>query len=70
MKVNGYRIELGEVEAMLSTCSIVEQAVVLVRLGQLAAYLKPTGGGVLSRDQMMQIRDHVSRSLTSYMVPR
>ena len=39
MKVNGYRIELAEIEVVIAAYPAIELATVLVRNGQLVAYL-------------------------------
>eukprot|EP01041_Mallomonas_annulata_P011944 gene11944-25025_t len=74
VKVNGYRIELAEVEFAFSASSHVERVVVIVRNGQLAAYVKlltpdniDTMCPLTIKKELLQL---VSKSLTSYMVPR
>ena len=68
VKIDGFRIELAEVEAVYGAHPLVEQAVVLVRLGKLAAYLKLRGAG--GERELADIRAHASRALTHYMLPR
>ena len=68
--MNGYRIELAEVEIALSTFEAVEQAVVVVRGGQLVAYVKAVSGEELSPPRIQQLRAHAAKTLTSYMMPK
>jgi acyl-coenzyme A synthetase/AMP-(fatty) acid ligase len=72
VKVNGFRIELAEVEMAISACERVRQAVVIVRQGQLAAYVNLTNESSLEdktsiRRELLQV---VARSLPHYMLPR
>ena len=71
VKVNGYRIELAEVEFAFAASDLVEQAVVLVRGGQLAAYVKLTAKAAphpsAAKTELWTL---VKRSLTTYMVPK
>ena len=69
VKVDGFRIELAEIENVYGQHPLVEQAVVIVRLGKLSAYLKIRDDQELSPTQLHDIKDFVSRSLTYYMVP-
>ena len=68
--MNGYRIELAEVELAFSASPLVEQAVVLVRHGQLAAYvtLGSGSGGVANIRE--ELTTFVGKSLTTYMIPK
>ena len=70
VKVNGYRIELAEVELALAGFPAVEQAVVVVRNGQLAAYVKPRRNVSFGAKDVSDLRGFASRSLTSYMMPK
>jgi len=70
VKVNGWRIELGEVESALSSFQGVEHAVVIVRNGQLVAYVTAVRGSSLGPNELARLRTHIGRSLTSYMMPR
>ena len=69
VKVDGFRIELAEIENVYGQYPLVEQAVVIVRLGKLSAYLKIRDNQTHSLKQLQDIKDFVSRSLTYYMVP-
>ena len=69
VKVDGFRIELAEIENAYSQHPLVEQAVVIVRLGKLSAYLKIRNDHELSSKDLLEIRDFISLSLTYYMVP-
>lgn len=76
VKINGFRIELMEVEVQISSCPLVQQAVVVVHQNQLIAYVKLEAmstsqiGRESFEDTVRKIRDHAARTLTSYMVPR
>ncbi|MDI5976546.1 non-ribosomal peptide synthetase [Amycolatopsis magusensis] len=64
VKLRGHRIELGEIEAVLAEHDTVDQAVVVVRGDQLAAYVTaptPPEPGIL--------RDWLAAHLPAYMVP-
>ncbi len=72
VKVRGYRVEPGEIEALLSRCPGVQEAVVLAHQDKegesfLAAYALvgtgPTSPGVA------EIRDFLRQRLPAYMVP-
>ena len=70
VKIRGYRIEPGEIEAVASALEGVEQAVVCMRSDhagdhELVAYIK---AGAAYDD--VRLRDHLSRHLPSYMLPR
>ena len=72
MKVRGHRVELGEVEHVLTACRLVQQAVVVVRAEELAAYVtlgSPAREASIA-DAIAYIRSHISHTLTSYMMPR
>ena len=69
VKVNGYRIELGEIEASLAMSSSVEQAVAVVRRGQLVAYLKPARETTLTTQVIDDVRAALARKLPIYMIP-
>jgi len=68
--VNGYRIELAEVEIALGSHPHVEQAVVIVRNGQLVGYVKGRAGVVMDAGALSDVREQAARSLTAYMMPR
>ena len=70
VKVNGFRIELGEIEAVLASHARVDQAVTLVKSNALIAYVTPKKGIHISKADVKDIFDYVSRYLTHYMVPR
>ena len=74
MKVNGYRIELGEIEAAFTSARAewLEQAIAVVRHNQLVIYLKPTKyhGKVVSAEDLALLKERVSRTLTTYMLPK
>jgi len=73
VKVNGYRIELGEIEAALCSAGAdwLDQAVVLVRKNQIVAYLKAKGmHGPVTPEDVLKLKERVSRTLTSYMLPK
>ncbi|WP_395367084.1 amino acid adenylation domain-containing protein [Streptomyces sp. YH02] len=63
VKVRGYRIELGEIEAQVVTHPGVNEAVVIVRDGNLAGYVTP--GTV----DVVQLRTRLAARLPDYMVP-
>ncbi|MFH8447579.1 amino acid adenylation domain-containing protein, partial [Streptomyces sp. NPDC018026] len=73
VKVRGFRIELGEVQAAVTACPSVAQAVVVARADRtadlrLVAYVVPvTGAGT---DELVHdIRQFVGDRLPGYMVP-
>ncbi|XXF74927.1 amino acid adenylation domain-containing protein [Myxococcaceae bacterium GXIMD 01537] len=66
VKLRGYRIELGEVEAVAASAPGVQQALVTVHKGQLAAYIVGHGG---SAPSVQALRDHAKARLPGYMVP-
>lgn len=72
VKVRGFRIELGEIELNLKSHSAVMQAVVVVREdtpgdARLVAYFVGNAGASV---QAAELRDHLRKSLPSYMVPQ
>jgi len=62
VKIRGFRVEPVEVEAVLTDCAGVSQAVVVSREGRLVAY-------VVSTVDAGAIRDFVSARLPDYLVP-
>ncbi|MEU5002656.1 amino acid adenylation domain-containing protein, partial [Streptomyces sp. NPDC021622] len=71
VKVRGFRIELGEVEAALSRCAGVLQAVAVVREDRpgdkrLIGYVVTDAGRSVSAER---VRDAVAAALPDYMVP-
>jgi amino acid adenylation domain-containing protein len=71
VKIRGYRIELGEIESALRAQAGVRDAVVIAREDtpgdkRLVAYLV---AGESQTPQINSLRDALSRTLPSYMVP-
>jgi amino acid adenylation domain-containing protein len=71
VKIRGFRIELGEIEWQLRASEAVSEAVVVVREDQpadkrLVAYYTLRAGAQVSAQTL---KEHVSRTLASYMVP-
>jgi amino acid adenylation domain-containing protein len=71
VKIRGFRIELGEIEAQLRGCEGVREAVVITRENTLAdkrlvAYYTIGEDTEVGAEQL---RNHLSRTLASYMVP-
>ncbi|KAJ1962403.1 hypothetical protein IWQ62_003545, partial [Dispira parvispora] len=67
VKLRGFRVELGEVESAVYKASLhVQQAVALVKQGQLAVYLASTDQQVVS---ITELRKCLAQSLPSFMVP-
>ncbi|GAB5406265.1 MAG: hypothetical protein Aurels2KO_44960 [Aureliella sp.] len=72
VKVRGFRIELGEIELNLKTHEAISQAVVIVREdtpgdARLVAYVVENEGLAA---QASDLRDHLRKSVPSYMVPQ
>ncbi|MFJ9637464.1 amino acid adenylation domain-containing protein [Streptomyces sp. NPDC101178] len=67
VKVRGNRVELGEIEAVLRAHPDIAQAVVLLQEGRLIAFVTPRPGA--SGADAVGLRNHLSRTLPSYMVP-
>jgi len=65
-----YRIELAEVEITLQSYPAIEQAVVVVREGQLVAYVKANPGSGFTPKDIPLLEAHAAKSLTSYMIPK
>ncbi|TCO54853.1 amino acid adenylation domain-containing protein [Actinocrispum wychmicini] len=69
VKIRGHRIELGEIEAHLLTHPHITETIVTVHEHngdkQLAAYLVPTN----SPPTVDEVRQHLTRTLPSYMIP-
>ena len=71
VKIRGFRVEPGEVEAALSRCPGVEEAVVVAREDspgdpRLVAYVVPAEGGAV---QAAELRSALREELPGYMVP-
>lgn len=71
IKLRGFRIELGEIEAVLTECTGVCQAAVIVREDvpgnqTLVAYLAPASGQEISLES---VRAHLTEKLPEFMVP-
>ncbi len=71
VKIRGYRIECGEIETIITTHQAVREVVVLPREDsagnkRLVAYIVPESG---SAPHISELRDFLSRSLPSYMIP-
>ena len=67
VKRHGVRIELGEVEAALSACATVAQAVATLRPdGRLLGYVVPVAGAVCAPGAL---RTELSRALPAAMMP-
>ncbi|MEU0504618.1 amino acid adenylation domain-containing protein [Nocardia sp. NPDC005998] len=67
VKRHGVRIELGEVEAALSACVTVAQAVAMLRSdGRLLGYVVPVAGAVCVPDTL---RTDLSSTLPAAMIP-
>jgi amino acid adenylation domain-containing protein len=72
VKVRGHRIELGEIQARVSECEGVREAVVIVRQDQandqrIVAYVRPMHGAAPDEQA---IRDALRQRLTTYMMPQ
>jgi amino acid adenylation domain-containing protein len=70
VKVRGYRIELGEIEAALAEHPAIREAVVLAREDtpgdkRLVAYVVGKGEAPAATE----LKDHLNRTLPTYMVP-
>jgi acyl-coenzyme A synthetase/AMP-(fatty) acid ligase/acyl carrier protein len=63
VKVHGYRVELGEIEAALRAHQSVREAVVLLREGELAAFVAPADADERA------LKEHLKSRLPQYMVP-
>ncbi|MBL1217752.1 MAG: amino acid adenylation domain-containing protein [Planctomycetes bacterium] len=71
VKVRGFRIELGEIESILGQHPSVKQAAVVARQvgpadARLIGYVLPTDAGAPT---IMDLRDHLSKSLPEFMIP-
>ncbi|MDL5368171.1 amino acid adenylation domain-containing protein [Xanthomonas sp. NCPPB 2654] len=71
VKIRGFRVELGEVEAKLSECAGVCEAVVVAAKGasdekRLVAYVVPHDG---VEPSAASLREELSRDLPDYMIP-
>jgi amino acid adenylation domain-containing protein/non-ribosomal peptide synthase protein (TIGR01720 family) len=76
IKVHGFRVELGEIEARLSECEGVREAVVLARedasgMKRLVAYYTPEGAAQSESGpgQVEVLRNRLAEKLPRYMVP-
>ncbi len=70
VKIRGFRIELGEVEAVLAQHAGVRESVVVAReddrgSARLVAYVVANNGDLQTAD----LRNHMTRRLSEYMVP-
>ncbi len=68
VKLRGFRVELGEIEATLTQHEVVQEAVVKVWQGRLAAYLTlstTSESSLVARE----LRNWASERLPNYMVP-
>nr|WP_010133791.1 non-ribosomal peptide synthetase [Microbulbifer agarilyticus] len=70
VKIRGFRVEVSEVEARLLAHPDIVEAVIVAREHQretqLVAYLVPVAGRAPS---VQQLRDHMSATLSYYMIP-
>jgi aryl carrier-like protein len=71
VKIRGYRVELGEIEAKLSECAGVHEAVVIARedgagANRLVAYVVARHGMELS---LAEMRSQLASLVPEYMVP-
>ncbi len=66
VKIRGFRIEPGEIEAKLTECAGVREAVVIARDQRLVAYLVADEGVTL---QAAELRTALSAQLPEYMIP-
>ncbi|GAB3350938.1 amino acid adenylation domain-containing protein [Lysobacter tyrosinilyticus] len=71
VKIRGFRVELGEIEAKLSSCAGVREAVVMAREDgtggkRLVAYVLPQAG---MSPTAAELREALSHQLAEYMVP-
>jgi hypothetical protein len=73
VKVGGHRVELGEIECVLSAHASVKHVVVVARgearsaSKMLVAYVVLARAGAVSESEL---REHASRQLPEYMLPR
>lgn len=77
VKIRGFRIELGEVEAVLRTCPLVAQGVVVLREDrpgekELVAYViqDPSAGSERRRTGILHIRGYLAGKLPAYAIPK
>ncbi len=66
VKIRGQRIELGEIESALHRCAGVQEAVVVAREEQLAAYIIPATG---MSPRAEDLRNSLKQVLSEAMVP-
>jgi len=70
VKIRGFRIELREIEAVLTQCSNIREAVVLVKGDGvdklLAGYVTPIAQDLI---ELEKVRQELSRRLPDYMIP-
>ncbi|MCS0710057.1 non-ribosomal peptide synthetase [Massilia aurea] len=71
VKIRGFRIELQEIEAKLTNCDNIQEAVVMVREDnpgdtRLVAYLLPKNG---TSPSVTSLRAALAETLPNYMVP-
>jgi amino acid adenylation domain-containing protein len=66
VKIRGHRVELGEIEAALRDHDAIQQALVVFRDAQLAAYVTRSGHGQPDR---AELQTFLRTRLPNYMVP-
>jgi amino acid adenylation domain-containing protein len=69
VKVRGYRVEPGEIEAVLARHPAVRGCAVLVRDGELVAYVAAVPAAADLHPTPAELAAHLARSLPAYMVP-
>lgn len=66
VKIRGMRVEPAEVESALNDCAGVDRALVLLKAGELVAYLLAKDGGPL---ETSEVRRELETRVPSHMVP-
>ncbi|AWG22186.1 hypothetical protein FFWV33_12015 [Flavobacterium faecale] len=69
VKIRGYRIELGEIEHAITNLNEIKTAVVLTDNDSLIAFLIPQKTTTDEATLLMQVRNHLTIQLPSFMVP-